>query len=407
MWNDGWINGPFGLDAGKGRTFPTRRTVLVAVHSVTSGTRLADVWPLLGGDRRVQLVFSRPSGALMAAGTDRFLERLGGIVVPWEQAVQVPFDLAIAASNGQLERLHAPVLALSHGIGSSKFDVRYEGFGLEAPLEVAGMERSGLVFHGRVIPSSIAVPTARDLGILESVLPEAASAAVIGGDPCYDRLAVSVGLRETYRQSLNIGNRKLVAVTSTWGEGSLLETYPDILSHLTKQLPQNEYCIVAIVHPNAWSWHGSLQVRAWCAEAARRGLVLVDPQDGWRAVLAAADCLIGDHGSVTAYAGAIGVPVLFGALPAGHVVPGSPIARLGSMATRLRRGRLASQIADAMSAWTGEYAAAMLGALTEVPGRSAGIIRRVMYELMRLPEPGEEPVARPVRVPSVISSDLG
>ena len=58
MWNDEWVDGPFGLDAVKGRTFPTQRTVLVAVHSVTAGTRLGDVWPLLAPDHRVQLVFA-------------------------------------------------------------------------------------------------------------------------------------------------------------------------------------------------------------------------------------------------------------------------------------------------------------------------------------------------------------
>ena len=142
MWNSEWFDGPYGLNAVKGRTFPTLRTVLVAVHTVTAGTRLSDIWPLLGSDHRVQLVFSRPTGALMAAGTDRFLERLGGVVAPWQHAVQVPFDLAIAASNGQLERLHAPVLTFPHGIGAGKLNVRYDGLGSQAPLEVAGMERA-------------------------------------------------------------------------------------------------------------------------------------------------------------------------------------------------------------------------------------------------------------------------
>jgi hypothetical protein len=404
MWNSEWVDGPFGLDAMKGRTFPTQRTVLVAVHSVTSGTRLADVWPLLGSDHRIQLVFSRPPGALMAAGTDQFLDRLGAVVAPWHQVVQVPFDLAIAASYGQLERLHAPVLALSHGIGFSKLDVRYDGFGQEAPLEVAGMQHAGLVSHGRVIPSAIVVPTRRDLGILASALPEPASAAVVGGDPCYDRLAASLRLREAYRRSLGVQDRKLVAVTSTWGAGSLLETRPEIFSELASQLPRSDYCVAAIVHPNAWAWHGTLQVRAWCAEAARRGLILVSPENGWRAVLAAADCLIGDHGSVTAYGAAIGVPVLLGALPVSLIVPGSAIARLGEMAPRLGPGPLASQVTRAMDTWSWEYSAVMRAGLTDVPGQSAEIIRRVMYGLMNLPEPDTIPGAQPVPMPRAVSS---
>ena len=407
MWNDEWMDGPFGLDAAKGQTFPTQRTVLVAVHSITAATRLADVWPLLGSDHRIQLVFSRPPGALMAAGTDRFLEQLGGVVAPWQQAVQVRFDLAIAASYGQLERLHAPVLALSHGIGFSKLALRYEGCGKEAPLEVAGLERAGLVSHGRLIPSAVVVPTARDLEILAYTCPEAAQAAVVGGDPCYDRLDASLHLRAAYRRSLGVGDRKLVVVTSTWGAGSLLETRPDILSQLASQLPATEYCLAAIVHPNAWTWHGPLQVRAWCSEAARHGLILVDPDDGWRAVLAAADCLIGDHGSVTAYGAAIGVPILFGSLPTRHIVPGSPIARLAEMAPCLHLGPLAAQVARVTSTWSREYGAVMRACLTDVPGQSARILRRVMYGLMGLSEPGEMPVACPVPAPRTVNLHPG
>lgn len=405
MWDGEWVHGPFGLDAARGQTFPTRRTVLVTVHSVTPGTRLADVWPLLGNDRRVQLVFTRPPGALMTAGTDRFLERLGGVVVPWRQAVHTRFDLAIAASYGQLEQLHAPVLLLSHGIGFSKLAVRYDGLGREAPLEIAGMERAGLVYHGRVIPSAIVVPTTHDLEILADSVPEAAAAAVVGGDPCYDRLAASVHLRAAYRKAMGVGDRKLVAVSSTWGAGSLLETRPDILAELAGHLPQDEYCLAAIVHPNAWAWHSPLQVRAWCAEAARRGLILVDPEEGWRAVLAAADCLIGDHGSVTAYGAAIGVPVLFGALPTGHVVPGSPVARLGETAPRLGPVPLACQVRHVIDTWPAEkYTAMMRGGITDAAGRSAGIIRRVMYELMSLPEPNEAPRTDPVPGPRLVGS---
>jgi hypothetical protein len=392
MWNSEWVDGPFGLNAVKGRTFPTLRTVLVAVHTVTAGTRLGDVWPLLAADHRVQLVFSRPPGALMAAGTDQFLERLGGVVIPWQHAVQVPFDLAIAASNGQLEQLHAPVLILSHGIGASKLNVRYDGPGSEAPLEVAGMERTRLIFHGRVIPSALVVSTARHVEILARTVPEVAPMAVVGGDPCYDRLAASLPFRGRYRQSMNVGDRKLVVVVSTWGAGSLLEACPDIFSRLARQLPQSEYRLAAIVHPSAWAWHGPLQVRAWCAEAMRSGMTLVD-LDGWRAALAAADCLIGDHGSVTAYGAAIGVPVVFGVLPTEHIVPGSPIDRLGEVAPRLGLGSVVPQIERAMRTWPREHQGMMRAGLTDVPGQSAWIIRRLMYKLMCLPEPGEGPSA--------------
>src|SRR3954469_1190082 len=97
------------------------------------------------------------------------------------------------------------------------------------------------------------------------------------------------------------------------------------------------------------------------------GLILVAPEDGWRAVLAAADCLIGDHGSVTAYGAAIGVPVLFGALPGRQVRPGSPLPSLGELAPRLDPGPLAPQVAQVMATWPRDHGTTMQGVLTDAP----------------------------------------
>jgi hypothetical protein len=56
-----------------------------------------------------------------------------------------------------------------------------------------------------------------------------------------------------------------------------------------------------------------------------------------------------------------------------------------------------------MGTWSREYGAVMRVCLTDVPGQSASILRRVMYELMSLPEPREAPGARPVPAPRSIS----
>jgi hypothetical protein len=55
----------------------------------------------------------------MSAEVREFLRRLDGVVLPWQQAAEVRFDLAIAAARPSLERLHAPVLTVSHGIGDA------------------------------------------------------------------------------------------------------------------------------------------------------------------------------------------------------------------------------------------------------------------------------------------------
>jgi hypothetical protein len=83
-----WSHGPFGLDAQRGQTLRCQRTVLVVVHTVTAGTRLGDVVPLLEADLRVQIVFTYAPSALISGGVREFLARLGGVVVPWQQATQ-------------------------------------------------------------------------------------------------------------------------------------------------------------------------------------------------------------------------------------------------------------------------------------------------------------------------------
>lgn len=402
------IDGPFGLRAAHGGTCQSQRTVLVVVHTVTAGTRLADVWPLLESDRRIQLVFTRPPGALLARGTDEFLAGLDGVVVPWHEAAQVPFDLAIAASYGHLEQLHAPVVTMSHGIGFSKYAIRYEGIGRQAPLEVAGLERAGLIYRGRVIPSSVMVPTHRNLERLCRTFPEAADVGVVAGDPCYDRLAASLPRRDAYRRALGVDGRQLIAVSSTWGSGSLLQRCPDLLPQLMDELPPEEYLVAAVVHPNAWYWHGRRQLRAWYREAICRGLVFVPPEEGWRPVLAACNGVVGDHGSVTLYAAAIGIPVLLAAFAEEDIDPESPVRDLAKIAPQHRTGQsMRSLLAEATAAWSPDSSATIRARLTDMPRKSAQIIRRVMYRLMKLPEPTAVPSACPLPVPVVISNTAG
>jgi hypothetical protein len=395
-----WAHGPFGLDAQRGQTLRYQRTVLAIVHTVTAGTRLNDVIPLLEADLRVQVVFTYAPSALISGGVHEFLTRLGGVVVPWEQAKQTRFDLALAASDGLLEWVHAPVLTLRHGIGYTKYPAQWDGDGVATRRAVAGPEPARLISHGRTIAAAIVLPTRWQEQMLRRSCPEAAPIAVVAGDPCFDRLSVSLRAREAYRQALGVTEKKLVAVSSTWGPGSLLRTQPALLAELADQLPRERYRLAAIIHPGVWHWHGPRQIQAWYADCVRRGLILVPPEEGWRAVIAAADVVIGDHGSVTCYAAAAGIPVLVASRAEGEVVPGSPVAILGEIAPRLRHGApYAAQVERAASAWSPERHARIRALVTDVPGQSASIIRSVMYRLMRLSEPAESARIWPVPMP--------
>jgi hypothetical protein len=397
------VDGPFGLDAASGGTVRTQRTVLAIVHSVVTGARLAEVLPLLESDQRIQVVFSG-APSLFPHGVRDFLRGLGGVILPWQQATRERFDLALAAGTGQLERVHAPVILMSHGSGYGKYPGRWPGYGPPAPRDALGAERQRLIHHGRVVPAVILLAHHDRLALLRESAPEAVPAAVIAGDPYYDRVAASMEARDSYRRALGVDDdQKLVLVTSTWGPRSLLGQAREVLPRLLEELPGERYRVVASLHPNAWAWHGSWQVRAWYAGCMRSGMALLAPQgpeEGWRAALAAADLVIGDHGSVTFYAASVRVPLLLATFPAEDVPPESHVAMLGKIAPRLRLDQpLTPQLEHVMASHRPERYTGIALAATSVPGEARRIIRRVMYQQLGLPEPPGAPRAEPVPPP--------
>jgi hypothetical protein len=400
-----WVKGPFGLDAAKGMTVRGQRKVLAVVHHLAAGTRLADVLPMLESDRRIQVVFTTPPASIFTRGTAEYLRGLGGLVLPWGQATQLSFDLAVAAGTGMLEQLHAPVMTIPHGSGQgSLLRRRVVGLGPSAARPVSGLLPERLVVGGRVVPSVFVVPHERQRRLIEQRCPEALPVVVVGGDPCFDRLAASGGLRDCYRRALNVDRgQQLVLVSSTWNEESSLGRHPDLLFRLATELPPEKFRIAAVLHPNVWSWHGRRQVTAWQADCLQLGVRLIPPEEGWRAAAVAADRIIGDSGSVTYYGAALGVPVLLAAFPDDRIPPGSHVGRLGSIAPRLDWDKpVEPQLDDAVHAYNADVHTGLRDLLTSKPGESAGIIRREMYRLMRLAEPERPPRVHPVPPPSPI-----
>jgi hypothetical protein len=381
-----------------------QRNVLVVAHHLTAGTRLTEVLPLLESDRRVQVVYTAATASINTGGLADFLRGLGGLVIPWNQAIRMRFDLAIAASHGMLERLHAPVLTLPHGTGPGKLYARVQGHGPPAARPIPDMLRERLVVGGRVVPSAYVLPHERLLPLLAQECPEALPVAVVAGDPCLDRLTESVGRRDDYRRALGVRpGRQLVFVSSTWGPGSLLGCDPDVLFRVAAELPRHKYCIVAAFHPNTWGYSSRRQIMRWNSDSLHIGVRLLPPEEGWLAALIAADRVIGDQGSVTYYGAAMGVPVILGAFPDDDIVPGSNIARLGSIAPRVDWSRpLGPQLDNAVGAYGDDVHASLRNDLSSEPGRAAELLRREMYRLMRLPEPDGPARLEPVQLPCPI-----
>ncbi|MGW4528976.1 hypothetical protein [Amycolatopsis sp. NPDC004378] len=177
-------------------------------------------------------------------------------------------------------------------------------------------------------------------------------------------------------------------MSSTWGRDSLLGHLPELPELLGNHLPADEFRIAVAVHPNVWWGHSPWQVRQWLAGCTRAGVIVFDDVDDWRASLVAADIVVGDHGSVTFYAAALGIPVVLAVAPEHTVAPDSPIGRFLRRAPRLAGfDDLPGQLRTAVAGHDGTRLADITSLTTSLPGRSAARLRAVLYELLDLSEP--------------------
>jgi hypothetical protein len=216
---------------------------------------------------------------------------------------------------------------------------------------------------------------------------------VLAGDPCYDRLVEALPYRERYRTVLNVQpGQRLIVLNSTWNPGSAFgdrdDVLPLLLNRLSAEFPVDEYRIAVVLHPNIWNGHGHGQIRAWLERVRRAGMLLIPPLDGWRQTLTAADCVIGDHGSVSYYAAAIGRPVLLAAFPHDDLDPDSPVAQFGHAADRIDLQRpLRPQIDDQIRTHRPERFARLSALASSDPGRSAELLRALFYRSLGIAEP--------------------
>jgi hypothetical protein len=398
-----WRQVPVGSDARQWITRTGCKKVLVVVHTVTMGQRLAEILPLFETDRRVQVVFTAAPHAF-GNGVASLLRRLDGVVIPWEQATGVAFDLALAAGYPAVHELHVPLIVVPHGASHNKLVLARHGRGAVAARGVHGLDPQHLIRGSRVVPDALVLSHRADLAVLGRQCPEAVPAAEVVGDPCCDRIAVSGQLRAAYRQAMGVADgTRLVVTASTWGTGSLFGQLADLHDRMLATLPTGEYNLAALMHPNVWYGHGPRQVRAWQSGAMRRGLGLVPPDADWIGALIAADVVIGDAGSTSAYAAAAGLPVIIGTFPAADVASGSAAALLAEAAPRLHPDQpIERQLAEAMERHDGKLSELVAARITSEPGRFNRNMRRLIYRILGLAQPPSVPVTFPAGMPRVI-----
>ncbi|WP_369231768.1 hypothetical protein AB5J56_08930 [Streptomyces sp. R21] len=407
----GRIRVPVGDDAARWATRGRSRPVLLVVHNVTSATRLLDVLPLFDDDLRIQLLATCTGSSAFRSGIAELLADVGVPVLPWEQAITTPVDLVISASfGGQLDAFSGQLAVLSHGIGYTKRLATTDNNGQQRtttdnngehgsqgrPVPVFGLSREWLLTaDGKPIADALVLSHPEQYDRLRAACPEAAPTAVLAGDPCFDRMLAARPYRDRYRRALGVrAGQRLILLNSTWNPESLFgdggdggdDVLPSLLPRLTSEFPADEYRLAAVLHPNIWHGHGPGQIRAWLDRAQRAGLTLIDPLEGWRQALLAADAVIGDHGSVTYYAAALGTPVLLGAAPLSGLDPDAPVSDFVRTAPRLDpRAGLRRQLETLLAAHQPLPGPAEF--TSSVPGESAPRLRRLFYDILGIPEP--------------------
>ncbi|MBL1080216.1 hypothetical protein JK358_38060 [Nocardia sp. 2] len=373
-------------------TIACSRRVLAVTRTITSLNRILDVLPALADDPRIQVVFTIDEGSQFSVGVADRLRSLGARVIPWPDATTTPFDLVIAASdNSDLHQLIGPVLLVPHGAGYQKYST-HPGSGDDRDL--SGLSATALSHNGRPVPAHIGLSHEDQLVQLKRATPELADRAVVIGDPCLDRLSMLARDRDRQRRLLNLQpGQALVTVTSTWGTESTMGRWPTLAADLLAQLPYDEFRVAAILHPNVWAYHGSWQIDHWLRRARSAGLTLIAPTGPWQSALAAADCVIGDHGSLSAYAAGLRHPLMLAAFGDSEVPAGTSMAQLGASMPRLDRAQpLADQIRDAISAVDHAQLDHLADQVFARRGESLSLLRELMYETMGLTPSATTPV---------------
>ncbi|TDD57670.1 hypothetical protein E1263_22510 [Kribbella antibiotica] len=371
--------------SGRWETLTAERRVLAVARTVTSLNRLLEVLVVFADDDRIAVEFVVSAGSRFGAEVPGVLQRIGARIVTWDTAVATDYDLILSASDHEdLHELGGPLVLLPHGAGFQKYSPHNEA----DVRERAGL-RSGALWRDRKrVPELLVVAHDNQ----KSLVPGFADRVLVAGDPVMDNLIQLSSRRAELREQLGIGpSQSLVTLTSTWGPASLLGRWPKLPAQLLAELPYDEYRVAAVLHPNIWAAHSSWQIHQWLRTAVASGLILVPPTGPWQSVLAAASCVVGDHGSLSAYSSGLATPLVLGAFGEEEVPRGTAMWRLGGSVPRLDGYE---SLADQIRSTMGKPEQQLLKSLAEDvfarQGQALSILQRELFRVLEL-----SPVHRP------------
>ncbi|WP_338059820.1 hypothetical protein [Streptomyces natalensis] len=255
-----------------------------------------------------------------------------------------------------------------------------------------------------MLPAVIGVSHADQIGRLRQICPRAVPRAQLIGDYCWERITHSLGRRDLYRAGMGVGaGRRLVVINSTWSEHSLLGRHPDLPLKLVTALPADEFAVALVLHPNVWIRHSRQRVFARLRREMDAGLLVLPPEEGWRAALIASDWVVGDHGSTTFYAAGLERVLLLAATGLDELDPASPTADFGRNAERLDPdGDLLDQLLTAAEKHAPESLQEIFDRQVGMRGTAGRRHQEAMYPFFarrNIPLPTDPPEPDPVPVP--------
>ncbi|MFV2195960.1 hypothetical protein [Nocardiopsis sp. LOL_012] len=376
-------------------TLAGRAPVLVLARTFTSAVRAVEGLAVFRGDDRVKIVFALSESTAFNAGTRELLESLQAALVPWKLRHCVRPRLVLTASeNVDLTGFTCPVAVLPHGIGFQK---------LVPDHRTGGRRLSGLVREESQSADNVHLllsHPAQLAQLREARIPQALlDRARVVGDPARDRLVDARRLRHGYRARLGLHpGQRLLLLTSTWGPEGAIGSRPDLPGALLGSLPHDLYRVAAVLHPNIWFAHSPWSVRHMLADALDSGLLLIPPHAGWGAAMVAADCVVGDHGSVTLYGASLDLPVLLAAFGE-ESVPGTAAGALARSAVRLAAEDLRGQVESAIEDHTPDRHRAAADLAFGRPGQGGRALAELLYGFLDLLPPDEDGTARTLPYP--------
>ncbi|MET0134426.1 MAG: hypothetical protein ABW215_12630, partial [Kibdelosporangium sp.] len=190
----------------------------------------------------------------------------------------------------------------------------------------------------------------------------------------------------------------LITISSTWSTDSVFGQQPDLCRRLLQEASAAGHRVALVLHPNVWAAHGRGQIVSWLADCVNDGLLLIPPEEGWRATMVASDYVVGDHGSTTQYAAAVGKRVVLATFPRDKIRSGSIADRLAESTTTLDIGRpLLAQVQQAKP-----LGREIAGLVSSRPGLAGSILRRTIYRLLELTEPDQPVTLSPLPLPNPV-----